>query len=324
MRRFLPFALLLTAACGGSTPAAPTAPSLPATPVETRFVGQIVDTVTRAPLGSVAVTLGTLNTLSSSSGAFEFEWENSTATTRMSLSGINILDRSLLVSVANSRMLTVDAIVLGNGFDLGYYRRFARRGLDQPDSLLSLRRWTHAPRLYLKTVDEAGNPVDNETLRQTEMALADEALAWTGGSFGLAEIVRGTGTQEGSAGWVTIKWPNPAIAGNVCGQAQVALEGGWIELNYLNSNCGCSGSRVGAGIVRHELGHTMGFYHTDEPGDLLTATLSRSTACAGRPSARERLHAAIAYNRPVGNLDPDTDPGTIVHSFDQRPIVIVD
>jgi hypothetical protein len=317
-------ALLLVSACEASRPSVPTAPSTPQEPSPSRFSGQVVATVTGEPLASVAVALGSLTTLTSDSGQFAFDWPGETATTRVGLSSPEIVPRSIVVSVAVSRALTIDAIVQGRGFDLAYYRRLARRGLEQPGTLLPLRRWTRAPRVYLKTVDEAGRPIDAETLRLTESALIDEAPAWTGGRFGLADVVRGTGTQEGSRDWVTVKWPNPAIEGNVCGQAQVALEGGWIELNYLNANCACDGSRIGPGIVRHELGHTMGFYHTDEPGDLLATSIGRVMACSGRPSPRERLHAAVAYSRPVGNLDPDSDPGSTIHSRQLPPIVIVD
>jgi hypothetical protein len=37
-----------------------------------------------------------------------------------------------------------------------------------------------------------------------------------------------------------------------------------------------------------------------------------NNVCDAPLSARERYHAAIAYARPVGNVDPDTDPaGTV-------------
>lgn len=317
-------ALLLVAGCEASRSSTPTAPSTPHEPVATRLAGQIVATVSGEPLPDISVELSGLTTLSDDAGAFAFDWPGDTPTTRLSLSSATIVPRSLVVSVAASRTIVLDAIVQGHGFDLDYYRRLVRRALEQPDALLALRRWTRAPRIYLKTVDEAGRPVDAQTLQQTEAALADDAAAWTGGRFGIADIVRGTDTQEGSRDWITVKWPNPAIEGNVCGQAQVALEGGWIELNYLNPNCACGGSRIGAGIVRHELGHTMGFYHTDEPGDLLASTIGRTAACSGHPSERERLHAAIAYSRQVGNVDPDTDPATTIHRHQMTPIVIVD
>jgi hypothetical protein len=34
--------------------------------------------------------------------------------------------------------------------------------------------------------------------------------------------------------------------------------------------------------------------------------------CDALPSARECYHAAIAYSRPVGNVDPDDDTKTSV------------
>jgi hypothetical protein len=40
------------------------------------------------------------------------------------------------------------------------------------------------------------------------------------------------------------------------------------------------------------------------------------------PSSRERLHAAIAYSRPVGNVDPDTDPLTVVSLQSLQPVVV--
>lgn len=315
--------VLCASACDSSKPASPTAPVAPQSPVTTRLTGQVVATVTGEPLPDVRVRLAGLETATNSAGGFDFEWLNGESALRVLLTGPHIIDRSVIVSVASSRHTVLNAIPLAHGFDLGYYRRFVRRALDEPTTLLGLRRWTRAPRVYLRTVDEMGLPVDAQTLQQTEQALADEVMSWTGGQFRVAEVVRGTGTREGVEQWVTVKWPNPAVDG-ICGRAQVGLEGGWIELNYLNPNCACGPSRIGAGIVRHEFGHSMGFYHTNEPGDLMVATLSRSAACAGRPSAREQFHAAIAYSRPVGNTDPDSDPGTTIHRRALPPIVVVD
>jgi hypothetical protein len=44
--------------------------------------------------------------------------------------------------------------------------------------------------------------------------------------------------------------------------------------------------------------------------------------CDLEPSARERLHAAIAYSRPVGNVDPDTDPLTVVSLQSLQAVVV--
>jgi hypothetical protein len=319
-------ALLLIFGCSSaksSNPVEPTDPSVPVAPVPTVFEGRAVATVTGEPISGASVSLGTLKTESDRNGAFRFQWQDNVTLSRLELTSPRIVPRSLVVSVASSRKFTVDAIPLDHGFDLDYYRRLVRQGLERPGSLAPLRRWTRAPRVYLKTVDEAGLPIDTETLRQTEVALVADAAAWTGGRFGIEEVVRGGDTREGVAGWITIKWPNPVVPG-ICAQAQVAVEGGWIELNYLNPPCACEGTRIGRGTVRHELGHAMGFYHTDEPGDLLHSTLDRTMRCEGHASSRERYHAAIAYGRPVGNTDPDNDPGITVYSSPTLPVVVVD
>jgi hypothetical protein len=38
-------------------------------------------------------------------------------------------------------------------------------------------------------------------------------------------------------------------------------------------------------------------------------------------SARERLHASIAYGRQIGNGDPDVDPVTSLRRSEPAPIV---
>ena len=58
------------------------------------------------------------------------------------------------------------------------------------------------------------------------------------------------------------------------------------------------------------MGHALGFFHTSSTDDLMFNTVR---VCDGAVSSRERLHAAIAYSRPIGNVDPDSDPQTTVN-----------
>lgn len=317
-------AALALAGCDGAT-APPASPVQPTPPPAARgsLTGQVVATVTGEPLGGVTVELGTARVVTPASGSFAFDVQQAGTAARLSLTSPDIVPRSLAVSLTDTRELIVDAIVDGNGFNLDYYRRLARGTLDRPDSPQPLQRWTRAPRVYIRTIDEKGLPVDEANLRQVEAALQDDAAAWTGGRFGIAAIARGTATREGDPEWITVKWPNP-IVDSICGRAQVGYPGGWIELYHLNPRCHCEDGLVSQGTVRHELGHAMGFFHTDEPGDVLSTTRTRQEWCYGHPSALERFHAAVAYSRPVGNLDPDTDPSTTVHAVRPRPIVIVD
>jgi hypothetical protein len=43
--------------------------------------------------------------------------------------------------------------------------------------------------------------------------------------------------------------------------------------------------------------------------------------CFAMPTGREAFHASIAYSRPVGNTDPDTDPST---SIRVQPVMVTD
>jgi hypothetical protein len=242
----------------------------------------------------------------------------------------SIVERVVYLGSPTARAINVDAIALTGGFDLEFYRRFVRRAFDQPESLLSLRRWTRAPMIYLKTVDEAGEAIDSVTLETVADALSSGAENFTGGRFGIAGIERGTDTREGVSGWITVKWPNPAITEPPqCGSAVVAVDGGWIQLNYLYpSGCrggsGCNQSRVRQSTVRHELGHALGFFHTGDRADLMSGF--GNSNCNLQASSRERLHAAIAYSRPVGNIDPDSDPESTVKVLqtNAKAIVVVD
>ena len=52
---------------------------------------------------------------------------------------------------------------------------------------------------------------------------------------------------------------------------------------------------------------SVGFYHTDQPTDVMHAS---DRTCDKPITARERYHAAIAYSRPVGHRHPDDDTST--------------
>lgn len=272
-------------------------------------------------LSGIALDLAGRAATTDASGAFRFELPPAIAgtTARLVLSGPDTLTRALTLALPGSRDVTADVIGLSGGFDLTYYRSFVRDNTDSPGVLRSLRRWTKAPRIYLKTVDEAGQPIEAATIEPVASALVDEIAAFTGGRLTVAGVERGTESREGQSGWITVKWPS-APDPTLCGRAQVAVDGGWIELYYRTNGCSCYGQRIAPGIARHEMGHALGFYHTPNGDDVMYSGY-RTAQCDRRPSARERLHGAIAYSRPVGNADPDSDPTTAVLAH-AAPIVI--
>jgi hypothetical protein len=220
----------------------------------------------------------------------------------MTISGAGLITRRSFVRTGTTRTVALDAIVDGGGFDLSFYRQFVRDDVDAPGQLRQLRRQTQAPQFYLRTVDESGISVDANLLDATTAIIVSAVEPWSGGRFGAAGFERGSGTREGQPGWVTVKWYNPSDP-QFCGRGEIGGTQMWLE--YLNPRCGCGGSRIAPISIKHELGHVMGFYHTDGQGDVMYA--GNPSGCDANPSARERYHAAIAYSRPVGNADPDDD-----------------
>jgi hypothetical protein len=295
-----------------ATPVAPV-PAPTAAPTSVTLSGRVTSTTTAQPLGNVAVSIsGYAPAQTDGNGAFSLTLPNQATTYRVGILGDTIVPRVVNVAVNASRALTVDAIQNSGGFDLGFYRQFIRNGYEG-NGQQPLRRWTRNPNIYLKTVDEAGKPVDAATLAAVESVLMDSTPVFTSGKLRIASVERGTGTRVNQSGWITVRFSTQANSG-WCGQALIATDGGWIDLNPQGQTGGTcrvcpTNSTIDLAVIRHELGHALGFFHTSSRSDLMYAGGSWS-ACNQQPSARELLHASIAYSRPVGNLDPDTDPNS--------------
>lgn len=271
------------------------------------MTGRVTATNGRQPLGGVAVTLGATTATTDAGGAFSTSL--GLGTVRVTLASAGILARSVMAAVNSARDLPLDAIALGGGFDPVFYRQFVRNTLEAPTTTEPLRRLTKPPRVYIRTIDEAGIAIEPGTLAVVQDAIATTAGIWSNG-MGVAAIERGTETRVGQTGWLTVTWPNP-VQPDHCGLSDLGLDGGKIQLNYLRPTCRCPGTQIYPWLVRHELGHAFGYWHTDNPADVMYGLAG--PGCDGMPSARERYHAAIAYSRPVGNTDPDNDPTSVVN-----------
>jgi hypothetical protein len=278
------------------------------------------------PLIGATLTMGSQTATTDSGGHFRFAFPTTGAAVTSSIIGPGLLDRHLFIRDGD-RDVTVDAISLSGGFDLDYYRRIIRNGYEAPTHLEPLRRWTKTPMIYLKTVDEAGAQVLPGFLDQVEAIVTEGVTRWTGGVLGVPTVARGTDTREGVSGWITIKFPATSLnqADGTCGYAQVGQDGGFIELGYHEPDTASGGCRVPGFIVaprtiRHELGHALGLWHTGYANEVMSGLQWDYSQANEYPTPRELAAIAIAYNRPVGNTDPDTDPSTAVMSLPSRAV----
>lgn len=293
---------LVVSACGSG----PTGPSA-SVPSGAAVAGTVTATNGGQALGGLSVDLGGQLATTNAAGAFTYA-QVAGASARLTLTGAGIVPRSLTRALGGP--LAVDAIALGAGFDLGFYRQFVRNTFDAPGGMEPLRRWTTNPNVYVQTVDDAGASVDAKNLDTAEIAIRETAGIWSAGKLAIASVERGPGTKAGVPGWITVQWRAAAVTGR-CGQADVGLSGGTVDLFYKAAgSCQCGGT-IRPRTVRHELGHAFGYWHTDNPADLMFAS-APAAQCDALPSARELAHAAIAYARPVGNTDPDQDPTSAI------------
>jgi len=266
-------AVLITAGCGGDSPA-PTAPSPapsttppPAAPAPAPgFTGTVTDTISGAPvLGFTATVNGT----------------------RLVVSAPDYLTRDTRAGVN-----TVD-LIPARGIDLDFYRQIARGSVD--GALQPLRVLRDSPSFYMEVEGPSGLPMQTSLL--VEQIIRRMVPELTGGVLHVVTFERGPTPRTPENGWIMIEhFDQPGI----CGQALVGATAGHI---WLDGNKQCNMSAV----VAHELGHALGFWHVNVAGSLMFPR-DRASNIADAPTEQERRHTAIAYKRVAGNRDIDVDP----------------
>jgi len=311
--------ICVLSACGSSPTAPVTATvSTPATttqPTTYTISGNLSATNGGQGIAGATVSIGNSTTMTGSVGGFSLSTPVTSVTLSVSIAGGGLVTRSTQVSNGN-RFLTLDAISQSGGFDLKFYRELVRNGLEAPDALLPIEVWHVAPLVYLQTNDTDGHAVDPTLIDFAESTTGIALSDWTGGKFASLQVTRGTDTREFVSGWITIKWNNQNGV-PYCGEAHPG-NGGWINFAERTPGCRCAGQpAVPAPVIKHELGHMMGFWHTDSPADVMYYQADAGS-CNTDISAREKYHAAIALKRPNGNLDPDVDPTSVLNEVPAR------
>ena len=313
---------VVTGGCGSSSSAPTTATPVP-TPQAGTFTlnGRVVGTVSGLPIAGATVSIGSQTFTTDANGGFTMT--DATSSVRdVTVTGNGLIRRESRLSVG-SRDVTIDVIQDRPPFDLEFFRTFARNAYQSTSGLESLRPLRSAPRIHIRSVDERGRRIEPELLDLVEAALRDAAPIWSAGRYPLEVVERGTDTRRGQAGWITVIWPNPPDL-TTCGRATVGTTTGFIELHHRNPDCWCGTPEMFSPmVVRHELGHTYGYWHTNSTSDVMDGGEFSDEACDLHPSPREVEHAKFMYSRTFGNRDPDTDaPATVLR--EPRVIVIDD
>jgi hypothetical protein len=275
---WLPSLALVVVACGGSSRATVAPNPLAPTPGPSgiAIAGTITDTITGATIGSFTQTAASLPI-------------------RVTVSAAGYVTRDTMVRSATP---TVD-LFPERGFDLAFYRQFLRndfqRGNDPMQPLWVL---NEAPSFYLEVEGVKG--VSAQVAQRLQEVARRTVPALTGGRFQVSRWETGPTARAPQAGWIVIERAD--LGPNVCGRARVGAVDGQI---WLHSDNVCNLE----GVLAHEIGHALGFFHVNVQGSLMYPQ-ARLSNINDAPTERERDHASLAYRRPRGSTDIDIDPQT--------------
>ena len=306
--------------CGGSK-SSPTSPGSPESPLRV-LQGQTVSAIDGSVTGQVSVQIGGRFPIQSDAdGNFQVEVGGPGPFAAV-LTGNRVVERRANLTGPTTDRTKVPLIP--SSFDLPAFDEMFRGGNGR------LKRWTARPALVIVGTVMMYNANATDRFEAVgERLTGDEVTALTNHlNEALALLTGGTFTSFAS---VKVEWPaagervgvqrtGTIVVGRYTGiqdQAQTLGYGSWAEQP--------DGTVVGGSmwldrdfdrddaqrrLVRiHELGHALGCSHVTARPSIMNPSLGPS------PTDFDRAAALIAFQRPVGNTSPDTDPGAGAGAF---------
>jgi hypothetical protein len=294
----------------------PEAPSAPSAPTSGSATGTVVRVLEQAPIAAATVRIDELVCTTDANGHFTVAGLPASLPLSLSVTADGYLNRQSHYRVGGTgEGSVVDLIPDSSPFLLDFFRQFARNAAEGA-VLEPLNPWTSNPSFYFKTTQSpSGETIPAEVLQHIETIFANSVRELSGGRLAIAEIEKGPEARPLVQGWVNVLFQSELPHPGAAGSATVGGNKGTIWLKYdpatpqvyTNDPSGCY-SRV-VQVAAHEIFHTMGYYHVSTAYD----GFLQDPACDGTGlSDAVRYHAAVMYSRPPGNMDPDTDPASVV------------
>jgi hypothetical protein len=316
MRRFLLVeAMFLVASCGGggqSTPrSTPTSPP-PAQQPSWTLAGQVLDSVSNRPVAGARIATASIEATTDADGRFTLSRSSApTESLRASVTADGHIGREATLGWPRPTPdLLIDVISTSPPFSLKVYQQLVRNSLESTD-LYPVYRWTTRPRVALVPFDDSGRPVPPEVLDTIRSTVPRAAAAWSGGAIENV-TVEDIDVPDWQEGWIVVHILRQRSS-EFCGLAQFRFrDPGRIvtaRVELTLDKCSCGSRKISPNTISHELGHAMGFWHVAGRYVLAPVGGAGCSSFEGEViTPTEAMHAAIAYRRPPGNRDPDTDP----------------